>query len=440
METKFIIFFLAAAAMIPLGAAAAFNAKLLRGLAIALPLPMAVYSQTAVNFFSEEWYRGTARGMEVSLMYLIALAMLVALGMKGAVKGLFPEAGSRLFLLYFLLTLPSLANAENLLYSWFETWKMMMTWVVWRAYMAYFEHTKGDVEAPLTGFAAVAILNFLVVVKQHVVGCAQATGLFAHQNSMAMWTLLSGTIFFAACFNGRTRSVKKLYAAGFFCAAAALARTYSRGALACFPVAVGAAGVVSLWRNFDMAMVTRRILPMALAGALGVGAMLPRIIERFEKAPESSLGMRQAFAAAAMNMVKDKPYAGVGLNNWGIKINPPYEYSEHREAFRMPEDYKDGIVETIYLLVWAECGTFCFGALVLWLGFHWASALGMLKKLAGGEKFWVAAGIFGGLTGLYLQSTLEWVLKQQINFVQFTICFAILAYLRKETLARRARR
>lgn len=436
METKFIVFFAAAAAMIPLGIAASFNTRLLRALAFALPLPMAAYSQSAVNFFSMEWYRGSARGMEVSLMYLIAFAMLIALAMKGAVRSAFPEAGSRIFLVYFLLSLPSLANAENLLYSWFEIWKMMMTWLVWRAYVAYFEYTKGDIETPLAGFAVVSILNFLMVLKQHVVGCAQATGLFAHQNSMAMWMLLSGTIFFAACFNNTGKKVNKLFVAGFFCAAASLARTYSRGAIACFPIAVAAAAFVSLWRNFDYSMVTRRILPMAIAGVLGVSAMLPKIIERFEKAPESSLGMRQAFATAAMNMISDKPYAGIGLNNWGIKINPPYEYSEHREAFRMPDDYKDGIVETIYLLVWAECGTFCFAALLAWFGFHWAAALRMLKRLAGDERFWVAAGILGGLTGLYMQSTLEWVLKQQINFVQFTICFAILAYLRLETLGK----
>ena len=52
-------------------------------------------------------------------------------------------------------------------------------------------------------------------------------------------------------------------------------------------------------------------------------------------------------------MVRDRPYFGVGLNNWGVVINPPYRYGEHRD---LDDDSKDGIVETIYLLVAAECG------------------------------------------------------------------------------------
>lgn len=431
MEFKFIVFAAAAVGMIPLGVLAAANRRILRAIAVAIPLPMAAYSSTAVNFFSEEWYRGSSRGMEVSLIYLLAAALLLALAIRGGVKGLFPEAGVRIYLLYFLCSLPSLANAENLLYCWFELWKMMMTWLVWRAYAAYLDFSDGDVDAPLTGFALVAVFNFLVVLKQHVVGCAQATGVFAHQNSMAMWMLLAGAVFFSACFNHRLRNANKLYVAAFLCAAASLARTYSRGAIACFPVAVAVATLVSLRRNFDFGMVSRRLLPMAVAGCLGVAAMLPKIIERFETAPESSLGMRQAFAVAARNMILDKPYAGVGINNWGLKINPPYEYSEHREAFRMPDDYKDGIVETVYLLVWAECGTFCFAALAGWFLFHLFAALRLTKRLAGDGRFWLAAGILGGLTGIYLQSGLEWVLKQQINFVQLMVCFAILAHLRR---------
>ena len=37
----------------------------------------------------------------------------------------------------------------------------------------------------------------------------------------------------------------------------------------------------------------------------------------------------------------------------------------------------------------------------------------------------------GGLTAIYLQSTLEWVMKQQVNFIQMMMLFAMLSILHK---------
>ena len=45
--------------------------------------------------------------------------------------------------------------------------------------------------------------------------------------------------------------------------------------------------------------------------------------------------------------------------------------------------------------------------------------------------FYIPVGIVGGLTAVYLQSTLEWVMKQQVNFIQMMILFAALSILFK---------
>ena len=52
--------------------------------------------------------------------------------------------------------------------------------------------------------------------------------------------------------------------------------------------------------------------------------------------------------------------------------------------------------------------------------------------MRGQPNFWIAAGALGGLTGLYLQSTLEWVLKQSINFTELVIVFALISYLNEK--------
>ena len=158
---------------------------------------------------------------------------------------------------------------------------------------------------------------------------------------------------------------------------------------------------------------------------------MPRIIERFITAPESSGQTRKHFAIAAVNMMKHHPLEGVGINNWGIKINPPYDYSRHREAMHYKEDYKDGIVETVYLLVGAECGIPCLLVFLCWIAYYWISAFRLLRILRNTPYFYLPAGILGGLTGILMQSCLEWVLKQQINFMFLMTVFAFITYLNK---------
>ena len=53
----------------------------------------------------------------------------------------------------------------------------------------------------------------------------------------------------------------------------------------------------------------------------------------------------------------------------------------------------------------------------------------LLPRLAGTARFYVPAGVCGGLAAVYIQSVLEWVLKQQINFMQIMIVFAVVGYL-----------
>ena len=130
--------------------------------------------------------------------------------------------------------------------------------------------------------------------------------------------------------------------------------------------------------------------------------------------------------------MKDKPFAGVGLNNWGIKINPPYPYCEYRYSNkRIAKDFKEGIVETSYLLVGAECGFLTLGAYLAWLGYYFIIACKLLKTFRRSSSFYLPAGVVGGLTAVYFQSTLEWVLKQQVNFLQLMTLFAMVGILYK---------
>ena len=283
----------------------------------------------------------------------------------------------------------------------------------------------------MLGFGIVATITFLSVVLQHIKGIHQANGLFPHQNSMGMYMNLIDPVFFAYYFN-INKGWKRLLFAGFFLmASAACMRTYSRGAMVCLPFGCMITTLLSLRYQFHMRKI-QILLPIFLLCFFGALLLLPNIIKRFENAPKESLMTRQYLAASAWNMMKDKPFAGVGLNNWGIKINPPYPYCEYRyENKRIAKDFKEGIVETSYLLVGAECGFLALAAFLAWLGYYYVTACKLVKQLRRTRLFYIPAGIVGGLTSVYAQSTLEWVMKQQVNFIQMMILFAALGILYK---------
>ena len=428
---KYLIFLIAFMGVLPLGYILTLNRKFMRLAFLAVLLPVMMFNQVSINFFSHETYRGTSRGMEVSLVYLIAAAMLIGMWILYRKKPLLPDTGSKLYWIYFLLCIPSLMNADNTLFSWFELWKMIMMYIVFLCTYYYLYNTR-DFNTVMIGFGIVAMVTFLTVVFQHVKGIHQANGFFPHQNSMGMFMNLIAPVFFAYYFN-RNKGWKRFLFAGFFLmASAACMRTYSRGAMVCLPFGCAITTLLSLRYQFHMRKI-QILLPIFLVCFFGALLLLPNIIKRFENAPKESLMTRQYLAASAWNMMKDKPFAGVGLNNWGIKINPPYPYCEYRYEApkRFSKEFKEGIVETSYLLVGAECGFLALAAFLAWLGYYYLSAFKLVKQLRRSELFFIPAGIVGGLSAIYAQSTLEWVMKQQVNFIQIMILFAALSLLLK---------
>lgn len=428
---KYIIFAVALCCVPPAAFLLTIERRLLRWSILGLILPLLMYQQTSINFFSHEWYRGTARGMEISIIYLAAAAILTALMLRQGFKPLFPCAGAWIYLGYFLLSLPSLLTAENTLFSFFEVWKMVMIYLVYLAVYYYLEYLKGDCRILLLGFGLVILFIFFSVVQQHFSGVYQVRAQFPHQNSLAMFVGLVGTLFFSMSLNCRENRFRFLGFTGFVLASVILFRTYSRGAILCYPPACGLTAILSLMYDWKM----RKLQFLSILGIIALTGVLifaPRLIERFESAPESSGQTRLNFAVAARNMIMDEPLFGVGLNNWGIKINPPYEYSEHRDPAKgFTDDYKDGIVETIYLLVCAECGIPCFLLLLLFFFHHWMLALKLSSRLRKTPYFFIPAGLIGGFSMIYLQSVLEWVLKQQVNLLELMIFFAVIDYMNR---------
>ncbi len=428
---KYIVFIVAAIGVPPFAFILSQNRRWIKYAFIGVVVAMCVYTQTSINFFSNENYRGSARGMEVSLAHLMALAVLLALAFVRKLKYWAPDAGYRLYVLYFLLCLPSLSAAADGMIAWYEIWKMIMLYVFYVSVFNYLAAT--DDLKTVTGCLGVfAIVNMLLVVKEHLAGVYQPHGVFPHQNGMAVAMHLFGTLFFAGyLMRGLRTKMGRFSLVAFACAAGGTARSYSRMALALMPIGYGLTFLLCVLKGRPRYW-KRRIAPIAILGSLVMAAMMPRIIQRFQTAPESSGGTRLELARVAMEMIRDEPWRGVGINNWGIKINQPYEYAERagRNTGR-GEDFKDGIVETVYLLVGAECGLPALCAMLAWFLWYWARALALAWRMKNDKWFFVPAGLFGGMTVAYLQSCLEWVFRQQLNLICLMFMFATLSYLDK---------
>ena len=427
---KYLVFFVALLGMPPFGIVLSLNRRWMKFAIWAMIGALAVYQGTAINFFSHEEYRGSSRGMEVSIVYLFAFALMVTAAIKRRIPKLIPSFGAFLYFVYFFLCLPSYATAENILFSWMETWKMIMIYLVYLAVRAHLD-ISGGTKALMKGLAGFAIYNFLLVVKDHISGVYQPHGVFPHQNGLAMGMHLFASLFFACVLvEGWRGSWTNVFA--FLSASACVVRTYSRGALAVMPISFFIAFVLSFlgMAQGKKGRLFLRIVPIVLVGLVGLGIMLPRIIERFTSAPESSKNTRVELALCAKEMIADEPWRGVGMNNWGIKINPPYEYAERAgRTQNRDKEFKDGIVETVYLLVGAECGIPALVAMIIWFLSYLILCLVLVKKLFGTPYAAIPAGIAGGLAACYIQSCLEWVLRQQMNLILLMMLFALLDHL-----------
>ncbi|MDR0931664.1 MAG: O-antigen ligase family protein [Victivallales bacterium] len=431
---KYAVFLIAIAGIIPFVLLMLGNRPMMRATVFLISFFALWFDPLSINFFSNEEYRGTSRGLEMSTVYLCAIAVIITLRIwRGKLKW-FPDAGVWFYAGYFVCALFSLMNADNLLFSSFEIWKMIMMYFIFVAVWNYLDFS-GDFNILWYSIGTVILLNFPVVVYDSFNWVFQAHGVFPHQNSMGMYMTLAGIMFLSIFFNS-TGNLSWFAGGVFLTSALSVILTYSRGAILCFPIGCVLTVGVSMLYSSDF----RKTLIVGVA-ALGVLFLLvlflPKIFDRFERAPESSADTRIDFAIAALNMIEDEPWLGVGVNNWGIRINPPYEYSEHRERMRYHDDYKDGIVETIYLLVAAECGVIAFGFLLLWFGYYLVTSIFLLKKTVQRAEFYIPAGMVGGLTAIYLQSALEWVLKQPVNFVQLMIMFAVISFLRMDCIRRK---
>ncbi len=432
MELKFFIFILSVMCVIPLTLMLMLSQKCMKACIFLLPICFWNYQSTAINFLSNPHHKGTALGFEISIIHLLALALLMAMILRQwPVKLLFP--GIVFYIQYFFVCSASIFISPNKLYSGFEIVKMITFFITFLAAVNYFYITH-DFESFINGLATIILINFVICVNMKYItgGRWQIAGIFPHQNSMAMFMSLTGPIFLARVLNKKESLLKTTFHLGIFLITfCSTIFSYSRGALACFPIGC----VVTILMTVFFHNTTKAMIVLCAIGFLGIHATLyslPTMIYRFEKAPESSAETRKTMATTAMNIIKEKPLLGCGINNWSNVSNLP-QYNYFQPNYVYDENSENGVCETTYLLVGAECGLLGLASLLCLYFYYLFQAMYQSFKWRKTEYFYLLAGISGGFISNYLQSILEWVLKQQVNFCMLLYCFGIVAALVQST-------
>lgn len=350
-----------------------------------------------LNIISDPTYRGDTRGLELSLVDLVAWMLMAAL----------PRARKtpyRLVVIPFItIAFASALWAARPMFAIFGAIKFVRLFVLCIAAERIVRANLGG--SLLRGLAAGVVYVCVIAFKQrYLEGMMQVHGPFVHQNGIGMTAdmVTPGLVGLAlAGYGGR------LALAGIAGGALAIVLSLSRGALLMMPMAWAMVYVGSLRRQVTGRKLLALALALAAASVVLIKAM-DSLVDRFSNAPDASRHARDLFEASAHAMLDEHPL-GIGLNQFSYV----QAHDGYADRFEIPEIDRDGIVHNIYRLTGAE-----LGYLGLW-SFELMLATPLVLALLTLRRHWkrkdprvdLMLGLAASLTVTYLHSTLEWAMR-----------------------------
>jgi O-antigen ligase len=375
-------------------------------------LAVSLFHPAHVNLFSDETYRGDARGFEITSIDILVGALFVGARLRRA------ASPSRAFVIpriaYALAVLLSAVASPDMLRSSYGVWKLA------RMYFAFAVLATELVELPMVlaavqGLAVGVLLEGGIALHQrYVEHVVRVTGSQPHPNSLAMLVNLIAPIAFALFLAGHGRW---LAASVFIVAGVCDILTLSRGGMLMFLLGTALVAIVSLARKPTWRKATI-LTGLAGAGGLVLAWSARTILMRFETAPAESVHARELFVAAAKRMTADHPL-GVGINMYSQVL----ANAEYSAVLGIDPMDRNGIAHNIYWLTAAETGYVGVAAFAFLLGAVYLAAL--RATLRNGVRGEVALGILVGLTLTYIQGTAEWIFRQSTMSYAFWLVAAI---------------
>jgi hypothetical protein len=401
-----------------------------------------------VNFLGEYWYRGTARGIEISLVDLLAWAILISTIVAPRYPGRrwIPPAGLGFMLLYFCYCSFSIAIAEEKMFGVWELAKVLRGIIILIA-AAAFVRTRRELGILVFALGCSVCIETMFAFKQRVLsGMYRVAGTLDHANSLSMYMCVAGPVLLAASLSEWSKPLRWFAA---LCAALAgidVLLTLSRAGLPIYALVMTGAAL-----SCTSLEVTRRKLLIGFGVVACTGLLLLKswdlIVARYESASlteeyldENAEG-RGVYWRWAFAIVKDHPM-GVGINNWSYAVSKTYgprlgywyeDYDDIKvspEKAELPSHRYAAPAHSLAALTLGELG---YPGLILfgfvWLRWFQMGAAFLRRRLNPDPMHRLAIGFLFSAGGMFLQSITEWTYRQQTNMFIFHILMGALASL-----------
>jgi hypothetical protein len=405
-----------------------------------------------VNFVSRDWYRGTSRGFEVSLLdpliWGLLFASLIA-PRRGQPRAYWPP-GFGLMLLFFLFACFNVALTDPRLFSLFELWKWFRGLALVLAVAFYL---RSEREVRLLVFSVALVLwhqGLLAIWQRYHVGENRVPGTNASSNGLSMLLCLLAPLMVAALNCRFPRSLKMFCAGAIPLACVAEVLTISRAGSIILPVVLLATTLAVIPYRITVRKAVVTILVVVLAGGIaakGWHSLTTRFAEaswKDEYGNKRNLGRGYYLRVAHLIAVKEP--VGVGLNNWSYWVSGkyshmlgygfvPYKGTDREPSQKIPEhalvddEAQAAPAHNLCALTVGELGIpglVIF--LALWLrwfqmgaSFLWPRSPDPMRR--------IAVGIFFCLVGAFLHSWTEWALRQYTLYFLLHILVGALASL-----------
>jgi O-antigen ligase len=395
---KWLALALALLVVVPLAARQAAAAPRFRQFLVGL-LAFDLFNPAHVNFLSDESYRGDSRGLEITTVDLLMVALFVAQRRRGV------QGGRPRFLIVRILSmvslLLSLTGSPDVMRSLFGVWKLARMFCMFSVLATAFLELE-LVQSALMGLAlGVASQGLLALQQKYLHHMVRSFGSQSHPNSLAMLVNLIMPVAFSLIMAGKARWIAVVVVV--FAAMCDLF-SLSRGGMLMFGLALTLVTIGSFLRGITTRK-TRIVAGVLLGSVLVLAKSAATIIQRFTEAPKESEQARVLFNAAARAMANDHVF-GVGINMYSFVL----DHGGYADMFDVDPGDRNGIAHHIYWLTAAETG---YVGLVTYLGLLAAVLLAAIREaVRPGLTGDIALGIAAGLTVTYVQGTEEWIARQ----------------------------
>jgi hypothetical protein len=442
-----------------LGAAAATWSRLIRDVFFFSMVSLAVLAERMdVNFFSQAWYRGTTRGVQITLIEMLAFGLLFGCfaGPRGAERRLFWPGSLGLILLYFLYAGVSVLVSEPKIFGVFELSKIFASILVFLSAAFYVRSRREWTLLILALGCAVGFEGIWAVRQYFIMGIDRAAGTLDHANSLSMYFCMTVPLLVAVALSGWSLRLKWFCGLCSVLGAVGLFLTYSRAGIPVFAAAVmGTIAACATWRLTAGRIIVRSVIVLGMAAmvAAGWGEMERRYTSTSleQEYFDTTVDGRGVYLRLSEAIATDH-FFGVGLNNWSYRVSRTYgprlgyRFDDYDSLSSVYGTKNDKIFANSYLAAPAHnLGALTLGELgvpglfifaLLWL--RWLSMGVPFLLIPKGEPLRaMGVGILFSICGIFGQSLTEWVYRQTPILFTFYIllgALASLAHTRRESL------